>query len=59
MSDFEPAAAYLDEARRGFRGYKGMAAGARARSGDAEAFRRTAAAIFAAGLDRSAGAAAA
>ena len=40
MSDFDPAAAYLDEARRAFRGYKRMAEGAFAQIHDDELFRQ-------------------
>jgi uncharacterized damage-inducible protein DinB len=40
MSEYDPAAAYLDEARRSFRGYKRMAEGAFAQIHDDELFRQ-------------------
>ena len=40
MNGFDPAAAYLDEARRAFRGYKRMAEGAFAQIHDDELFRQ-------------------
>lgn len=39
MTNFDPAAAYLDEARRAFRGYKRMGEGAMAQVSDADFFR--------------------